>query len=230
MVKLGSKGSDVVILQGALIKAGYKINNDGVFGPATEAAVRDFQFKSGLTVDGIAGSATYAALHIPLFPAPTGKFPNKQTTLAAAEARYGLIDWNASYWSQQGKWIHSVAIPEGWFPNWKIGGHLVKAVACNIDMPLMAALTAVHDKGLGNLLVTYDGCLNIRPVRGSTHPSTHSYGLAIDLNADLNPLAATSGGFYNHPDFVKCFTDQGFTWGGNFHGRKDSMHFSYAWE
>lgn len=53
---------DVKRLQQLLIDAGQKIIADGKFGPATENAVKAFQKKSGLTVDGSAGPATLAAL------------------------------------------------------------------------------------------------------------------------------------------------------------------------
>lgn len=61
-LKKGSKGSDVTTLQELLNKNGYTLDVDGVFGSKTQAAVRDYQAKSGLTVDGIAGEKTYAAL------------------------------------------------------------------------------------------------------------------------------------------------------------------------
>jgi peptidoglycan hydrolase-like protein with peptidoglycan-binding domain len=35
---------------------------DGIFGPSTEAAVKNFQHDKGLTVDGIVGPHTWAAL------------------------------------------------------------------------------------------------------------------------------------------------------------------------
>jgi peptidoglycan hydrolase-like protein with peptidoglycan-binding domain len=55
----GSEGRQVRLLQQAL--GGIKV--DGVFGPETEQAVRDFQASNGLTVDGIVGPLTSAALH-----------------------------------------------------------------------------------------------------------------------------------------------------------------------
>ncbi len=62
-VKKGSKGSDVKTLQTMLNKvdnAGLDV--DGVFGSGTEKAVKAFQKSQKLTVDGIVGKNTWAAL------------------------------------------------------------------------------------------------------------------------------------------------------------------------
>ena len=59
----GSAGDLTKVLQGFLICHGYDTNGfDGVFGNATESAVRDFQSDNGLYVDGIAGKATFEEL------------------------------------------------------------------------------------------------------------------------------------------------------------------------
>jgi len=57
-------GEDVAALQRALKKAGFSMDADGIFGRNTEAAVRRFQQKKGLTVDGVVGRATRAALGV----------------------------------------------------------------------------------------------------------------------------------------------------------------------
>jgi lysozyme len=58
-----SQVTDVKSLQSVLKKIGfYGGEVDGDFGPKTEKAVRDFQAKRGLVVDGVVGEKTYAAL------------------------------------------------------------------------------------------------------------------------------------------------------------------------
>ncbi|HEX8735021.1 MAG TPA: peptidoglycan-binding protein [Pyrinomonadaceae bacterium] len=60
-------GEDVRRLQQALIAKNVDIGDDGadgVFGPATDAAVKAFQESRGLVVDGIVGASTRAALEI----------------------------------------------------------------------------------------------------------------------------------------------------------------------
>ena len=63
--KRGSTGSVVTQIQTKLKAWGYySAEVDGVYGSKTEAAVKYFQQKNGLTVDGVAGSATLAAMGI----------------------------------------------------------------------------------------------------------------------------------------------------------------------
>ncbi|WP_342512242.1 peptidoglycan-binding protein [Sporosarcina sp. FSL K6-1522] len=57
-------------LQRLLNKIGYKLDVDGLYGPATTNAVKDFQKVNDLTVDGSAGSATMAALEKATKPSP----------------------------------------------------------------------------------------------------------------------------------------------------------------
>ncbi len=59
----GSRGSEVTTLQQKLKQWGYFHGFvDGAYGSATYQAVRDFQLKNGLLVDGVVGSNTRAAL------------------------------------------------------------------------------------------------------------------------------------------------------------------------
>jgi len=61
----GSRGDEVRQIQTKLKQWGYYSGSvDGIFGPNTEKAVRSFQQKNKLTVDGVAGPKTLAAMGI----------------------------------------------------------------------------------------------------------------------------------------------------------------------
>ncbi|MBQ3049498.1 MAG: spore cortex-lytic enzyme [Oscillospiraceae bacterium] len=63
--KRGSTGAEVRQIQTKLKNWGYYNGNvDGIYGSQTENAVKYFQRKNGLTVDGIAGPQTLAAMGI----------------------------------------------------------------------------------------------------------------------------------------------------------------------
>jgi len=65
-LKEGARGADVLSLQRRLMEKGFRPGAiDGVFGPATEAAVLAFQKSQGLLADGIVGRQTAAALEVP---------------------------------------------------------------------------------------------------------------------------------------------------------------------
>lgn len=91
--------------------------------------------------------------------------------------------------------------------------------------PLRKAFRLIVDRGLFDELKTWDGCFNIRPVKGGSRPSTHSWGLANDFNAATNPFSRELITDLSD-EFIKCFAESGFEWGGLWgHPYFDPMHF-----
>ena len=60
----GSQGHPIRTLQFLLRAHGHNLTVDGMFGPATEAAVKAFQTSKGMTADGIMNAPTWSALII----------------------------------------------------------------------------------------------------------------------------------------------------------------------
>jgi peptidoglycan hydrolase-like protein with peptidoglycan-binding domain len=61
-------GSEVEFLQTRLLELGYDLPTggaDGWFGSETEAAVKEFQRRNGLEIDGYVGPITWACLKNP---------------------------------------------------------------------------------------------------------------------------------------------------------------------
>lgn len=58
----GDVGPEVERLQQELARHGFEVDIDGRFGPATDTAVRGFQYSHGLEVDGTVGPNTWAML------------------------------------------------------------------------------------------------------------------------------------------------------------------------
>lgn len=115
------------------------------------------------------------------------------------------------------------AIPLDWDPAKSATG-----VRCHrLIVPLLEAVFAdVVGKGLRKSVKTYGGCYNWRMKRGASKPSTHSWGIAIDLNARTNGMG-TAGDM--DPELVALFESYGFVWGGRWSGaNKDPMHFQYC--
>ena len=81
----------ITLLQEALAADGYNVDVDGVFGVGTEEAVRSFQAKHGLEVDGVVGQATFYELTGKFLPSgPLRRFGNGGyggTTMVADRAQ-----------------------------------------------------------------------------------------------------------------------------------------------
>jgi hypothetical protein len=106
-------------------------------------------------------------------------------------------------------------------------------VECNkaILPDLMAAMREITAKGLAKLVDTADfvregGCFNPRVTRFSDGGalSSHSWGIAVDLNVDVNPLG---GKPHQDPRLVAIMASHGFTWGGHWL-RPDGAHFEWV--
>jgi hypothetical protein len=88
---------------------------------------------------------------------------------------------------------------------------------------------------------------NCRDIPGSGSWSYHAYGQAIDINPRFNPYIDRTGAYQpanaevfvdrNRIDpgllkdgdaAVRAFTDQGWTWGGNWRTPKDYQHFEWS--
>ena len=62
LLRKGDRGDDVKLLQHRLNLLGWRLTEDGIWGVQTDSAVRGYQYRAGLTVDGIVGAKTRAAL------------------------------------------------------------------------------------------------------------------------------------------------------------------------
>ena len=88
--KVGSRGEEVKAIQQELKDRGlYNGSVDGIFGSATEAAVKKFQKQQGLTADGIAGPQTLKKLGITIGAIPQANEANVNllARIISAEAR-----------------------------------------------------------------------------------------------------------------------------------------------
>ena len=79
--KYGSRGNEVTQIQTKLKRWGYYTGGiDGIYGSKTVEAVKYFQRKNGLTVDGIAGPATLNAMGISNSSSSSGTSSSSNST------------------------------------------------------------------------------------------------------------------------------------------------------
>ena len=134
---------------------------------------------------------------------------------------------------------------------WKVPSYVSKNIPtiprriyCNKQMalPLEIAFLNVIEAGVENEIRTWDGCFQVRPIRGyeklfhalyakgsvenaMKYTSVHSWGFGIDINAAWNGLGKKST---MSKELVECFTDVDFDWGGTW-TRPDGMHFQLSY-
>ena len=101
----------------------------------------------------------------------------------------------------------------------------------DIVAPFEAVLHELVKTGLIRELKTYDGGWVVRNMRGTSVPSRHSWGLAVDFNAQLHPLGVAWGsrpGMFSAA-FLAVWRQYGWSCGADWQApRSDAMHFEYT--
>ena len=88
--RYGSRGEEVRTIQDKLKRWGYYTGNvDGIYGSLTVSAVKRFQQKNGLTVDGIAWTKTLTAMGITTNSSSGSSTNNSSNVNLLARAIYG---------------------------------------------------------------------------------------------------------------------------------------------
>lgn len=125
--------------------------------------------------------------------------------------------------AHMGRTLLPFAIPLSWAPDKK-----VKRLYCHkkLGRVFKAVFDEIVEKKLTATIASFGGCFNYRLMRRSHKLSTHSWGIAIDLNVKTNQMG-TRGDM--DPRIVEIFKWHGFIWGGDWSGKsRDPMHFQFC--
>lgn len=107
------------------------------------------------------------------------------------------------------------------------GARVTHMRAHKLAVPVFKAVFAdIKAAGLTELVQEFNGLYAFRTkMTNHVHLSTHVWGIAIDLNASKFPLGSTAR---QDGRLIDIFVAHGFTYGGDFHGTKDGMHWQLA--
>lgn len=114
VVKRGQRGEDVELVQNLLKELGYYADSvDGVCGNNTVNSIMQFQMSHNLTVDGIAGCETLAAL----YTAEPVVYKNMRSLLMSASA-YSAYDPGNGHYTYRGSFLRKglVAVDPSFLP------------------------------------------------------------------------------------------------------------------
>lgn len=131
----------------------------------------------------------------------------------------------------------SNADARGWGPGWPNcnSGAQAKAsgggisVNCRREIAPLVARALEETRAAGYILKQdQTGAFCCRPIGGTNTASNHSWGLAIDLNWNENPFTRDVNAHRTiTSQVVDIWKRHGFTWGGDWSGKKDFMHMEF---
>jgi uncharacterized protein YcbK (DUF882 family) len=172
VLRYGSRGTEVKALQSALnAVADENLTVDGIFGKATQSAVKRFQRANGLTADGVVGRKTWNALEDALDALESAAEETADSLFASTTSK--VITYSLK---KSGK----VKLSD----NFK-----VREFACNdgsntvlVDRKLVALLQDIRDHFGASVYINsaYRTSSYNRKVGGSTN-SYHVKGMAADI-------------------------------------------------
>lgn len=189
-------------LQQQLNGYGYDAGpDDGIWGPRTASALRDFQKTNGIPATGVIDQATRAVLYGGKVVRNDVGLPDRDTPAPVGKGG------PASMWPRQKDVVAYFGAP---------GGRMATAGKCVLPIPFRIAWNtkqtitrfSCHEKVADTFtamfrdavkaygaqrfqqlgLDLFGGCYNFRKMRGGSSYSMHSWGIAIDLDPARNQL------------------------------------------
>lgn len=187
VLRQGSSGGEVKEVQRRLKNWGYYSGGvDGIFGSRTAEAVRHFQRKNGLKVDGVVGKATYQALGMN----------------ASVNALGGSNSGNSGYTSSDlyllAKCIYAEARGESYTGQVAVGAVILNRVASSAFPNTVSGV--IYQKGA--FTCVSDGQINLAPdntAMNAASDAMNGWDPTYGCLYYYNPAVATSSWIFSRP-------------------------------
>ena len=184
VLRQGASGGEVKEVQRRLKQWGYYSGAvDGIYGPATVKAVKEFQRKNGLTVDGIAGRSTFEALGM------------NDSVRVLDNEKSGSSTANSNYTSSDlyllAKCIYAEARGETYTGQVAVGAVILNRVASSSFPNTISGV--IYQKGA--LTAVSDGQINLEPDKTAMNAASdamNGWDPTYGCIYYYNPAVATS--------------------------------------
>jgi len=199
--------------------------DDDALGEIIRLGALTVQKDQDLTQDGLCGPATIAAIGLDRDSPPSDSLPIPKGRRPDIEAVYGAFDY------EPGDRAGAITIERGWVRRhigkctfhtgqhtWAHKGIIAEMIECYREACEVSGYTPQK-------AWSYVPRFKRWHKTGKYGISTHSWGIAIDFDSNLNRVGNKDAPLLQYPEFVKVWKDKGWTWGGDWKTYPDYMHF-----